>query len=96
MNKNKELMENIEYTQKIINALQDENNKLKEENNKLKDKINCMIKEEYPLQDIIQYHIDKEEERYKNWLKQNKEFLDRYLNEYHKDITKTQNCKTSI
>lgn len=63
------------------NELQTEYDKLKKKHNELIDKTNCIIKENHTLQDIIQDHIDKEEERYNNWLKQNKEFLDRYLSE---------------
>lgn len=96
MYKNKELMENIEYTQKIIDELCDENNKLKEENNELKNKIDIIIKKQHDTENIIQLYFNVDEERYNTWLKQNKEFLDRYLNEYHKDITKTQNCKANI
>lgn len=61
--------------------LKEENNKLIKENNKLLDKINCIIKEQRNMQNIIQKYNDKEEERYNDWLKQNKEFLNRYLNE---------------
>lgn len=74
MDRGEQLRNGLSYLQDFSYELYLKNEKLKEENEKLKEENNKLIND-------VQNYDNKEEERYNAWLKQNKEFLDRYLNE---------------